>query len=476
MKIKLSVRAAHEQEDNPKGRKNYQYRKCEDRLAVKKAFKTFVLIFAVLMPAALIALYCIGAKSEYDEFMLNANENKEAGQYIEAALAYERGAVAAKKIPFNLNAYTEALCKEGNCYLVAALKKDLNGDGDTEALYAKAAGIYGNIINDKNLENCDYYVDALCGLSTVYQYTGHLCDDMWADLTKRIDERAVKLEMYTMSSDELSNIDDELLKRYIKIASAYDGYIYAAIMQEQAVTATPILMQSAINSWRQLNEFMEAAAERDLELSIIIDPTYNVIRQAELLLLCASMHAMDSTEFAQEAISVCQSELNEPRIRTTDINNYVTLNRFIGEGYRYLGEFYEDDGDLADEYMTKSHDTLMPLLSLRGGSVTLDHIVTVAYQAIFTGKCTQKELKKILQLYQGFYKEIDIISAPQNAASKLMNICDACRGIITIYGSSQDAWDLGKASLGQISTIESYVQYSHRPGLQEFKEYFGESN
>ncbi len=441
----------------------------------KPHFKTIVLIFAVLMSVAL-TWYCIGAKSEYAEFMLNASENREASNYIEAALVYEKASVAAKKIPFNLNAYTEALCKEGNCYLVAALKKVLDGYEDTEDLYAKAAGIYGNIINNKSLENCDYYVDALCGLSTVYQYTGHLCDSTWADLTKRINEKAVELGMPTFDLDDLSGVDDELLKRYIKIASSYDGYIYVAITQEQAVTAIPILMQSAINGWQQLNEFMKEAAERDLELSIIIDPTYNAIRQAELLLLYASMHAMDSTEFAEEAISICQSELNESRIRTTDINNYVTLNRFIGEGYRYLGEFYEDDGDLADEYMTKSHDTLMPLLSLRGESVTLDNIVTVAYQAIFTGKCTQKELKEILQLYQEFYKEIDIISTPQNAASKLMNICDACRGIITIYGSSQEAWDLGKASLGQISTIESYVQYSHRPGFQEFKEYFGESN
>lgn len=287
---------------NQKAEKIINIGSVENVSLFKKQHFQAVILFFLSISVTLIVWYCFDAKSEYDEFMLNANESKGASNYIEAALAYEKASVAAKKIPFNLNAYTEALCKEGNCYLVAALKKVLDGDEDTEDLYAKAAGIYGNIINNKGLDNCDYYVDALCGLSTIYQYTGHLCDSTWADLTKRIDEKAVELGMPAFDLGDLSGVDDELLKRYIKIASSYDGYIYAAIMQEQAVAAIPTLMQIAINAWRQLNEFMEEAAERDLELSIIIDPTYNAIRQAELLLLYASMHAMYSTEFAEKAI------------------------------------------------------------------------------------------------------------------------------------------------------------------------------
>ena len=440
----------------------------------KLSLKTVFIFLAVLLALA-AGIYQLHLRFQYERFMASADANKAADNYVEAAKDYEQASVSASKIPLNKNNYVEALCKEGNSFLVSAMKKTMSGDEDAADWYAKAAGIYGNIINDKNFESCDYYVDALCGLSTVYEYTGHFCDEEWKELTNSINNKAIELKMPTSDSIDPSSIDDELLKRYIKITSSYCGYINSAIQQEQAFTAIPILMQSAIGCWKQWEVFVKIAAERDLELSVIIDPTYNAVRQAELLTLFASSGSADSPEYAEEAVAICQTALEDVNLRNSEISTYIALNTIMGEAYRALGNYYKEDESRADMYMKAAHDLLIPMLKLRGENVTLEQTVSVAYQAIFTGKCSEQELNEILRIYQEFYNQLNFANDPRNATTRAMNICDACRGIIDIYGFSQDAWEMGQNTVQKISLIENYVQYSHRGGLQEFKEYFDQA-
>ena len=409
--------------------------------------------------------------ARYHDLMGHGKQYTDAGDYLVAAGHYHSAAEIAAKLPFHKSDYTSAACKEGNSYLLAGLIKTSAGESDINNYYGKAAAIFEKIKIDRSLKNCDSYVDALCGLSAVYMNTGHFPDKEWADLIETINSYAIDLGMYDVDQEHISEIDEALLKRYVKISFTLVQYCDYVMTREQIVTAIPVIMESVIENHRQFQRFFDADAQTDPETAIIHDPIFNAECLAEILVLYAVNHPENYEKYALEAIELCDMALNNPAIRGSDADDYVRLNILKGQAYRVLGDG-EADKVQARGYFTLAHDTLTPLLSLSEDSISFDLIITAAYDSIFTRKCSKQERETIFELYTDFFDRLDVGSDPSATALKALNICDACRGLIEIYGYSEDVWNLGKRTVNKLALLEPYVQFSHRMGLQEFRSYF----
>lgn len=122
--------------------------------------------------------------------------------------------------------------------------------------------------------------------------------------------------------------------------------------------------------------------------------------------------------------------------------------------------------------MKKAYNELISLLDLKNDKVQIDQMIDIGYSAIFTKLCSDEDLEKILDNYQELLLQYNISETPKKLAWYSLNICDACKNIIEIYGYSQRAWDIGQDLSEKIKSIEEYVQKSQKNQFDTFYDYF----
>lgn len=437
-------------------------------------------ILKIVLSAIIVVLFCtiiiryLNRYSIYNQYMNDAAYLKQNHSYLEAAYNYYNALAKAKKLILNQNLYVKAACQEADCYFLLALEED--DENISSQYYAKAGGIYGEIINNKKNKNTDFYVDALTGLSYVYNFTEHKMDKEWEIIIKQIDEEMKKRKKdyeYIQNSDD---VDDALLYRWMRIYSALGYYYYAAIQTDYSFMYNPYITNTALTYYKKYDVLLDLARKKDIEVAMAIDPIYYDIVKAELMILIAESPWIKNPEqYAKQAIDVCQSYLNNASISIgKDVENYISLKSITANGYYILGEVNEKKGlkVKSDEYMKKAYEEMIVLLDMKNDKVQLEQIVNIGYNAIFTGFCSDEDIEKILDNYDKLLLEYNINEKPKELSWLALNICDACRGIINIYGYSERAWRMGKEIAENVMSIEEYIQKSQKDNFNEMYDFF----
>lgn len=364
----------------------------KNKISRKIGIRT-VLRVSVAIALFLLVSYYLNLYYTYNHYINKANRLKENHKFLEAAENYKIALGKAEKMFFDRGRLVKAACKEADCYLVLGLEE--NDSDIAYQYYAKAGGKYGKIINDKRNESTDLYVEALAGLSYVYNYTEHTMDEEWRLLISQIEEEVKGLDKIDVNIKSSNKLDEENLYRLMKIYSALGDYYYTEIQIDYSFMLKPEILCSALNYYEKYNALFKLASEKDKEISMLIDSIYCARVRAELLiLLAASPYVKNSDQCANHAIDLCQTYLGNASFREMDIESYISFKYNIGKGYYELGKYYKKEEKKSNEYMKKAYDEFVTLLNLKSDEVKLDQMIDVGYSAIFTGFCTNGDLKK----------------------------------------------------------------------------------
>ena len=165
--------------------------------------------------------------NSFNRYMNDGKRAMENDDYLRAAENFYNALKISEKLFFNKKAYLKSACKEADCYLLIALKTD--EEDISNKYYARAAGIYSNIINDKRYKDTDYYADALAGLIVVYDFIGHELDEKWETLIVLMEKEVKKIDKIDTYIKNDNDIDEVPIYRWIKVYSTLAEYYYLKI-------------------------------------------------------------------------------------------------------------------------------------------------------------------------------------------------------------------------------------------------------
>ena len=324
--------------------------KIKNRISKKViTLKASLTIIAVIL--IILFINYLNVYSLYNCYMDDADRLKETHEYKQASEKYLEALNKSKKILLNNDLYVREACNEAECYFLLAL--DENEDDIALEYYAKARKKYRKIIDDKKNGKSDYYVNALAGLSYVYNFTEHKLDEGWALIIEKI----VKIiknqgEVNVAKNNDFDNVS---LHRWIKVYSALGDYYYSAIQADYSMMYNPTVAYAALESFEKYDELLSLANKKDLEVATMIDPIYNARIRAELMIFIAESPATKNVDqFAKKAINLCQSYLDNASINIgKDVESYIYFKSLIADGYRVLSKYYSDNEEKAKEYMKR---------------------------------------------------------------------------------------------------------------------------
>lgn len=447
----------------------------ENKIYYRKIIVLTAFIACILFCLIFFSIYYFNKYSKYNYFMNKASSLKRNYNFTQAAEEYHNASEMATKLIFNRGLYVKAVCLECDCYMMVAIKET---DKEVARQYfAKAGGKYSEVINDGRNKDTDFYVDALAGLSDVYSYTEHILDDEWGTLINLILEETEKMDEIDTDAKDIKNNDDELICHWISAYSALVGYYYTGIETDYSFMCNPFVTYTALAYCEKYDNLLNFLKEKDKEIDILIDSIELAKTRAELMILVArSPYTKNPDQFAKQAIDLCQSYLTDASYYIkNNMENYITLKKFLADGYRILAGDCSAESQKSNEYMKLAYDELSPLLDIEGENIELDQIVDVGYSAIFTGYCSEEELKEILDSFQELLLQSSISENPKKIAWYAIGICDACKYIIENYEySQQEALEMGKQVSGDVKNIEEYVQGSQKVFFNEFYNYFNQ--
>lgn len=363
---------------------------------------------------------------------------------------------------------------EADCYFLRALKE--KDDDIALKYYAKAGGIYGKIINNEKSKDTEVYIDALTGLSHVYYFTEHKMDEEWRMVVKQIYEEIDNREKEYESIQNNDDINDILLYRWMRIYSALGDYYYTAIKTDYSFMYNPNITNTALECYEKYGVLLDLARKKDKEVETLINPILYDRIKAELMIFTAlSPGTKNPEQYAKQAIDICQSYLNDASNNIGEnTESYISFKSLIASAYRVLGEFNDKKGlkEESDKYMKKAYEKLIDVLNLENDKIELEERVDAGYSAIFTGLCSDKDLEKILDNYDKLISKYNLTGNLKESAWFALNICDACMGIINIYGHSERAWKMGREVTENVKSIEEYIQNSQKEKFDVFYDYF----
>lgn len=442
------------------------------RRITKKSLILSILLLGIVVFLLLLTIHHVKNFFLYNSYINTANYLRENHNTLQAAENYHNAAETANKIIINREIYVKATCMEADCYLLRALVEE--EDDIARQYYARAGGIYGKIINNKEYKDTEMYVDALAGLSYVYKYTEHIVDKEWWELIKLLEKEVEKFEKRILNIKDYNDMGEISLYRWIKVYSALGDFYYTLIQIDYSFMANPNISYKALIYYENYDNFLDYAKKIDKDVEIQLnDPMYHDRIKAELMILIArSQYTKNPDQYATQVIELCQLHLKDASLKQIDPESYISLKSLIANGYRILAEYYNDNEDESKKYLKKAYDELKFLFYMDSEEVRLSQIVDVGYSAIFTGFCSDEDLEKILNNYQELLSQYNVREKTEETAWYSLNICDACKAIIEYYGYSQQAWEMGYYISNEVKNIEEYVQESQKERFQEYYDYF----
>jgi len=447
-------------------------KKADRNYEIKSRVSKRVMKCVIFLTCICIFINCFRIYSTYNHYMDDAKYSRVNCDYIQATEYYHNALMEAKKLFFYRELYAKAACMEADCYFLIASEKE---DNDVAfPYYAKAGGIYSEIINDRQNKGKDYYVNALSGLCFVYSNTEHVLDDEWGALIDLLWQEVEQIDETDISSANSNNIDDELICRWMRAYAALGEYYYVAIKTDYSFTYNPTITSIALKCYEKCDNLLSLIKERNKEVEILVDPLNYAKMKAQLMIYIARSPYIDNPDqYANQAIDLCQLYLSDAsNYIKNDMESYIAFKLFKANGYCILAEYYSKDSQKSDEYMRKAYNELIPLLDKKSDKIPLEQIVDVGYSAIFTGYCSDGDLEKILDNYQELLSQNNINENPKEIARYALGICESCKYIIENYGFSQQAWEMGKQLSEDVKTIEEYVQPSQKENFDDFYDYF----
>lgn len=436
---------------------------------LKKSLKRNNIVLIVLITCIFFSIYYFNKYSTYNRYMDNARYLRVNHNYSQAAEQYHDALKLAKKLFFNQELCVKSICMEADCYFLMAFE-EANSDIAFQ-YYAKAGGMYSEIINDEKNKNTDFYVDALSGLSYVYSSTGSVLDDEWRTLIDLLWDEVKKMGI----NSNTNNIDDELIYHGMKAYGALGEYYYTAIKSDYSFMYNSNITNTALKCYEKYNDLLNLIRERNKEVDITTNPIEcDKIRAQLMIFIARSPNIENANEYVGKVIAICQPYLNDAsNYIKDDMESYFFLKVLVADGYRILAENYiNEDIMKSDEYMEMAYSELIPLLYKKSDNVPFELIADVSYSLIFTGRCSDDDLKQILDNYQKLLSSNDINEKPKDAALYAQGICESCKYIIENYGYSQQAWEMGKELSEKINDIEEFIQPSQRENFKDFYNYF----
>lgn len=412
--------------------------------------------------------------NSFNRYMNDGKRAMENDDYLRAAENFYNASKISEKLFFNKKAYVKSACKEADCYLLIALETD--EEDISNKYYARAAGIYGNIIHDKRYKDTDYYADALAGLIVVYDFIGHELDEKWETLIVLMEKEVKKIDKIDTYIKNDNGVDEVPIYRWIKVYSTLAEHYYLKIITNYTFMYDFNTIKKALEYYENYDILINFVRERDEEIGELINPIYNAQIRVELMILAACFSVdndMNPEQYVKEAIDLCQKYLNDASMSIkNDKESYVSFKLLVAKGYSELGKYYDKKGkrERSNKYMRKAYDEMIPLLEYEADEVPLTLIIGVGYDAIFTGFCSDENLKKILHNYRDLLSQIE--GKPTEMGWYVFNICDACKGIIEIYGFSQEAWEMGQYITEEVKNIKEYVQEDQRINFNSYYNYF----
>lgn len=282
----------------------------------------------MIIAIILVAIFYINAYLTYCRYMDNADSLKKNNNYIQATEEYYNALKQGQVFVFNPELSIKATCKVAGCYLLNAFEETDNNI--TLQCYAKAAGLYGEIINNNENKNMDSYVDALSGLSFVYSQTEHILDDEWGMLIELLLKEVEKVDKIDIDPEN-DNIDDEFIYRWMKAYAALGDYYCTAIKTDHSFVYNPAISKAALKFHNKYDALFELARKRNKEIEILIDPVYFTKIKAELMLFIArSPYTINPNQYAKQTIDLCQSYLNEvSNYMKNDMESYITFKNSL---------------------------------------------------------------------------------------------------------------------------------------------------
>lgn len=318
----------------------------------KASLKTVLILIASVFIIFLIANII------YKTNMSNANYSKNNGEYLQAAKYYHDALAIPKVLIFSKISSEEVECMEADCYFLRALKE--KDDDIARKYYARAGGIYGKIINNEKSKGTKVYIEALAGLSHVYQYSGHAIDEKWKKLINILENEAQKFNKTILNNKEDINTAEIPIYHWAKVYSAIGDFYYTLIQRDYAFMTDPNIVHSALVSYENYDKLINLAKKDEEVANLLNDDSmyYDMIKAELMILIARSPYTKDPDQYATQAIELCQSYLKDASTKGIESEESISLKAFIADGYRVLGEYYSDNEEVSKEYMKKAYDEL----------------------------------------------------------------------------------------------------------------------
>lgn len=424
---------------------NTNGRRKRNKIAVnynrKKNHCYIIIIFWVIVSVILTLIFIRSKINEYNRIDDQANYELNNRNYVDAAKLFHEASLSA----YNKKSKFDAIYSEASCYLILSVltEKDIYISNSFRLL---------NEISDPKYKEFEFYKDIPIDICLVCSTLNKNSYNI------NISEIVTKLEnTYKFSDlDNISDTDVDFMNKVAMTIGLYYKNEANRAKKEFDLNSYKIYANKAIFYYNAVCQLMGRANIRHYN-QVNIPILYTQISD---FMVNNALFMFDNnvgyTKF-DETIKFCTDAIKCFDI-TNDSNNdeifraYIELTVDLGKAYVFSGVFIEK------ENLINAYNTLHPLLKVKSENIEIEFsLLDVGLYIIQTKKCTDEDIKIILDRYENVIKKLYNNNNISDYIRIMNSACAACDGIILNYENSERAKSLKDKYSKELDNLSSFL-------------------
>lgn len=387
----------------------------------KKQIRKFQYLIGLIILIALVLtiVFCISShvqkRAEYTQQIDAGNFDLHNHEYLDAAEHYHQ----ANLLSYNQNTSLQSTYYEGMCHLLLAI----TSNNYEHCRYA--AQIYTYIINNQKNSNSEYYIDAIADMSYIHFLLGDSWNNPeWVSLIELLEKET----LFESPEKQLSSTE---LSLQLKISLALGMYYGQATYATFDNLINPDLSSKALIYFTQFTSLYTLSAEKSGSITAPKFQTATILAISDFL-FTYGITSEDPDKYFNTAVELCTTELSKISDSKHSFNDYLCLKENIGKGYFFLSYIHDDK---EADYLQNAYKTLSPLIYINDPETTTA-LVDIGYYLVRTNLCTEKEIARVIEIYEEDLAQTPITDDPSERAITLISACNACKWIVENYDSA----------------------------------------